>query len=377
MPRKLDLIIVFFFALPLFFGDQYAIVTHLVEIFLLANFFLQVKKYGKEFSILITGIVIIALLISTFTDFSYLIRVYYYLILPLLIFYYGFKVMNIKSIMFLYAILSTFSILLLYFSFQTLEFGYEYKEGYYVSEYSRVYAHFITGKLITGTDAFLYALPIVIFTFLLILTKRNIIQIFILFSAIIYVLSITKTRSGGIFLISLSLCFLIFRYKLNFNKSLIFGLLSAVLLYFTLDLNGYIPERFSFAYNRNVGLNERDILWAFYLFAISANPFGNSGRIEIDYLTYSSHNTILEYFYSLGWIFGLAFLVFYFRSILTFFKFSFGVNYPLEFKVFSLLMLSMFLFLNIESPPESNKYAWYSMCLLSGFYFNYLKKNEV
>jgi hypothetical protein len=357
----------------LFLGGSISILIHLLEIILIAHFFINIKEYGLKNVILSCSFLVYGLVISLIIDSRYFVSIYYNIFIPMILFFYGYKKLDLNRITFFYIILAISSFILLYFSFQTLQRGFEYKEGFYVSEFSRVYQHFITGRLIIGTDAILFSVPIVLATFLIILLKKNIFLIFGFILAYLYILEVTKTRSGMLFLISLLLTLVYSRFKLDINKSFFFILMAFGLVYFSLDSYGVIPERFSINYNSNVGLNERDLIWALHLIKISNNPFGNFERIEFNYLAVSTHNTILDYFYSLGWLMGSLFIIFYIKNIFLFVKNSLNSKVLNKKRLFSLMMVFLFVYLNVESVSESNNYAYYSIAIFTGFYYKFIK----
>lgn len=374
--NKIDYLIISILVLNLFFGSKMSFLTHLIEFILIFNLFANRKVYGNNSIIIISLIFLYGFIVSFFTNFTYFLNVYYFLIIPLVFYFYALNSLNLEKLIKILVILSICSFVMLFFSFQTLEQGFEYKQGFYVSESSRVYGHFITGKLLGGTDAFLFSLPIVLCTFLVILKKMNIFLIVSFFGAIAFILAITQTRSGLIFLLPLFISFFTIRYNFKLRTSFFIFLPLFIIFYLILDLNALMPERLSLAYSISVGLNNRDYIWGMILLQILNNPFGNTERIVFDYLQVSAHNSILEFFYSLGWFFGALFLVFYFKNTFMFIKNIFNKKLNLQLNMFSLIMLTLFLYLNIESVPESNQYAFFIFALFTGFYFNIINKYE-
>lgn len=370
----IDFFVLILLLFLLFFGGSLTTITHFLEILIVSHFFLKIKEYWVKNIIYLSLLIIYGIVVSLVIDLRYFVKFYYNILIPMILFFYGYKQLDLKKITSIYLILSLASITMLYFSFQTLQEGFEYKEGYYISEFSRVYQHFITGRLFTATDALLFAIPIIFFTFFLILSKKNIFLIFVYILILLYIINVTKTRSIILFLIALLFCLLYSKFKFNINKSLFFIIISFVMVYFSLDSFGIIPERFSINYNSNVGLNERDLIWALYLFQITTSPFGNFERIEFNYLEVSSHNTILEYFYSLGWLIGGLFIIYYTKNILFFVKNFLNSNNIKTIRIFSIMMLVLFVFLNLESVPDTNNYAFYSIAVFTGFYFKFIKE---
>lgn len=385
--------LIFFFLLILLcvmaiFGGTTPLVESLIGIILTTLIFISTLKINNEKNIYLFFITFILFIFSIiYADGKGVYKFISFFILPIFIYQFS-KNIGYRDFKILTFFLSSVIILLLYPTINSLDVGYEYREGFWINEDSRIYKHVISGKLITSTGAtglmVMIALPISVIFY----DKNIYVKIYciFIFLNIIYFTYVFQSRNGYVFL---ALCLIIYLskyYKKGLNiknlSRVIFLLFLMLLILSPFEL---IPKRLNFDYLINVGFNNRIQIWRLYTEESLKSIFNFSlqgkseqllgENISISNNSVSAHNTFIEYLYHYG-IIGLIYIITLTVKIFRPYLVNIS-NLRGQELVISTSAIVIFIYYNFESAVISSKVTYFYLFFFLGYCTRFFPKKSI
>ncbi len=343
--------------------------NNVVEVLLLQNIYInrnQIKLLFQERFVMlcfaISGTVSF-LMHSNDSFFSYF---HICVIMPILLYLSG-KLINgkieLKKIIYT---ISFICLIILTISIISTPLDVEIKEESWSDEHSRMFWLFFNHNVVYGgTDIIGMLIPsFFIFFFKSETLTQKIIKICTFF-LLLFCIYKAETRTSLLYISAI----IIYHFrKLKLNDFIISGtciLILILVLSSIVDLSSFIPDRFTLDYNKEAGLNSRDLIWASALVVIIENASGvNSPFLQVLGVKFSPHNNFLTYWILFGWITGL---------IITYIFVSIEIYVLTKLK--NMLFLKFFLtllFINffIESMVLTTPFTFNFYALLTGFMLN-------
>lgn len=361
-------IIVSLFYLTLLFQSLIPL-NNFVEVLLLLNIYINRKHINLLFQ---ERFLIVCLAVSgtasfyLHSDASFFSYLHYCVIMPTLL-YISAKLINgekdlkkiIYTISFICLIILTISIIL-------TPLNVEIKEEVWSDEHTRMFWLFFNHNIVYGgTDIIGMLIPsFFIFFFKSESDLQKIIKICTFF-LLLFCIYKAETRMS---LLYISAIFFYHFRKWKFIYFIIAGV-GIIIFVFVLssfvDLSSFIPERFSLDYNKEAGLNARDLIWASALAVIVDNSSGViSPFVQVLGTKFSPHNNFLAYWILFGWITGLI-ITYIFVAIEIYALRRIKNMHFLQFFL-TLIFINFF----IESMVLTAPFTYSVYALLAGFMIN-------